>query len=151
MVAAVRRRVELTSKMAVRRVRVDRSRTPEQALEATGRRPLTDYRAMNAMPAGEREEVEVVFFNLGRLVSDEELEKQYELRGLRPADPYSLAAVNETDASFADNRPNSTHWLDAKGNWCYAAFSRWKGMRSVELIQSSRDWADFWWFGGLYK
>lgn len=152
-VAAVRRRVEAVSDLIVRRVEVNRVRAPHKALKATGRRQYITEDVVVAMPRGEGEEAEVCFFKLGRYVSDDKLAEEYELRGLNPADPYSLAAVNEDDPTFADEHPNSTHWKDADGKWCYAAFNRWHAERNVNVHVHRRDhdWDDAWWFAGLRK
>jgi len=145
-------RIGITDEQIVRRVvKVDRRRSPQEALDATGRRQYTNSGVLTAMPRGEAEEVDVFFFRLGRYVSDAELEKEYELRGFKPADPYSLAAVNETDPAFADNRPNATHWQDSDGQWCYAAFYRWRVGRSVDVNRLGRGWHGRWWFAGLRK
>jgi len=150
--APFRARVEAISNLITRRVKVNRTRNAQAALDATGRRQYTDKDVVNAMPQGEGEEAEVVFFNLGRYVSNAELEKEYEIRVLKPADPYSLATVNETDQAFADQKPNATHWQDVDGKWCYAAFSQWSdGGRNVNVNRSKNDWNDSWWFGGVRK
>ena len=152
MVATVRKRVEAVSSMIVRHAKANRNRTPQQVLDATGRKQYTDSKVVKAMPKGEGDETDVHFFKLGRYVSDADLEKEYELRGLKPADPYSLAAVNEADPAFADEYPNGTHWKDASGNWCYAAFDQWyDGERLVDVSRLDDDWNDFWWFAGLRK
>ena len=153
MVATVRKRVEAVSSMIVRHVKVNRNRTPQQVLDATGRKQYTDSKVVKAMPKGEGDETDVHFFKLGRYVSDADLEKEYELRGLKPADPYSLAAVNEADPAFADEYPNGTHWKDASGNWCYAVFNQWSGgERGVSVSRDvGNDWDDYWWFAGLRK
>ena len=75
-----------------------------------------------------------------------DLEKEYALRGLIPADPYSLAAVNEADPAFADKYPNGTQWKDASGNYCCAFFDRWRGGRRVSVRWRGRAWGADWWF-----
>ena len=142
------------SDMIVRRVTVDRSRNPQQVLDATNRKQYTDPSLMASMPGGDNgtEEVDVYFFQqLNRWVSDSKLENEYELRNLKPADPYSLAAVNEADPAFADEHPNGTHWKDAEGYWCYAVFHRWDGERYVRVDRRVHVWFEFWWFAGLRK
>lgn len=151
MVSVVRRRVEAASNMVVRRVRVNRCRTPEQVIEATGRHQRINPNVVNAWPCGNGEEVEVWFFKLDRYISDPDLDREFELRGFKPADPYSIAAVNEADPAFADGHPNCTHWKDASGNWCYTAFYRWGGGRSVGVGRNSSGWGGHWWFAGLRK
>ena len=149
--AVLRNRVEAISNLIIRRAKVNRTRNAQVAIDATGRRQYTDKDVVNAMPNGEGEEAEVVFFNLGRYVSDTDLDKEYELRGLKPADPFSLAAVNEVDPAFADQKPNATHWKDSNGKWCYAAFGQWSGERDVDVRRYGDDWRGGWWFAGLRK
>lgn len=151
MVDVLRRRAEAVSDLIIRRVKVNRSRAPGEAIKATGWSCYVDDTVVDTMPNGEGDEVEVCFFQVGHYVSDADLEKEYELRGLTPADPYSLAAVNEADPAFADDHPNSTHWKNADGKWCYAAFHRWDGERSVDVDRRVNDWNALWWFGGLRK
>jgi len=151
-----RERAEAVSNLIVRKATVNRSRFPQEALEATGRAQYTDRKVVDAMPKGEGNEVEVVFFTpdlseRNGFISDDDLEKEFDLRGLKPADPVSVAAVNEADPAFADEKPHGTHWKDAKGNWCYASFYRWGGERRVGVYRSAYGWSDSWWFAGVRK
>jgi hypothetical protein len=150
-IGLVRKRVEAMSNIIVRRVKVNRNRAPQAMLDATGRTQYTNKSIVAAMPHGDGGEVEVVFFKLDRWVSDSDLDKEYALRGLIPADPYSQGAVNETDPAFADDRPNGTHWKDAEGKYCYATFNRWSDERGVNVYRNVSDWHDCWWFAGLRK
>ena len=148
--------IHITLNRIARKVKVNRNRTPQESLDATGRAQYTDRKVVNAMPKGEGEEVEVVFFkpDLSQhndFISDDDLEKEFELRGLKPADPVSVAAVNEADPAFADEKPHGTHWKDAKGNWCCATFSRWSGERRVFVYRSISVWDVSWWFAGVRK
>lgn len=151
LVSEICRRVEAVSNLVVRRVKVDRSRTPQQILDATGRRQYTDPGVVKAMPRGKGEEVEIHFFKLDRYISDNDLEQEFDLRGLKPADPYSLAAVNEVDSVFADDHPNATHWKDFSGKWCYIAFNRWLDGCVVYVFRYAHDWDVYWWFAGFRK
>lgn len=152
----LRRRVDALSNIIVRRVRPNRSRTPQAALDATGRKQTlyTDRKVVDAMPMGEGEETEVFFFKpdlseRNSYLSDD-LEVEFALRGLVPADPLSVAAVNEDDPSLADTHPHGTHWKDADGKWCSAAFYRLSGdERSVFVSRGDRDWDGAWWFAGV--
>lgn len=147
-----RSRVERRTNLIVCRVFVNRTRTFQEMLNATGRKQYTNNNVVKTMPQGEGDEVEVVFFRLGRYISDDDLEKEYELRGLKPADPYSQAAVSEADPAFADEHPNSTHWKDSSGNWCFSAFRQWSGVRGVYIFPRNDGWTDVrWWFAGLRK
>ena len=151
LVAVVRKYVEMVSNIIVRRVPVNILRTPQQALDATGHKQYTNNDVVAAMPKGAGGEVEVHFFKLDRYISDNDLEGEYASRGLKPADPCSLAAVNEADPAFADEHPNGTHWKDAKGKWCFAAFGRWGGERELSVDRYDNDWLDYWWFAGVRK
>lgn len=135
----------------IRHAIVNRTRTPQGALDATGRKQYTDTDVVAEMPQGDGDETDVVFFKLGRYISDDDLEKEYEMRGLMPADPYALSAVNEADPAFADEHPNCTHWKDKDGKWCYAAFDRWVDDRNVHVDRLGHGWDDRWWFAGRRK
>ncbi|MEK7579848.1 MAG: hypothetical protein AAB469_01495 [Patescibacteria group bacterium] len=142
--------------LIVRYVKVDRTKTPEQMLEATGRRQYTDADVVKAMPRGDGDEGEVFFFKLdlssrGGHISNDDMEKEYELRGLKPADPYKLSQVNVDDPAFADEHPNSTHWKDTNGRWCFALFHQWDGRRRVRVYRGAYGWNAYWWFAGLRK
>ncbi|MFA7252842.1 MAG: hypothetical protein WC027_03210 [Candidatus Paceibacterota bacterium] len=156
LVAVVRKYVEAVSNLIVRVVDVDIGRKPQEALNATGRKQYTDEVVVINMPKGSGGKKEVVFFKpdlteRNGYISDDDLEKEFELRGLKPADPYSLAAVNEADPAFADDHPNGTHWKDANGNWSFAAFDRWHDERHVYVGRNDGGWGGGWWFGGLRK
>jgi hypothetical protein len=145
------RRVELVSNLITRRVKVNCQLTPQAVLDATGRKQYTNSDVVANMPKGEGDEAEVVFFKLGRYVSDADLEKEYEKRGLKPADPYSLSAVNEADPAFADEKPNGTHWQDENGCWCFATFNRWNAGERYVYVYRNGGWGVGWWFAGLRK
>lgn len=133
----------------IRHVKVDRTRTPREVLDATGRKQYIDNDVIETMPKGDGEEVDVHFFMVGHLISDEDLEKEFDSRGYKP-DPYSLAAVNEADPDFADQYPNATHWKDADGNWCHIMFRQWC-VPGVDVNRLKESWCEFWWFAGVSK
>src|SRR3989344_6231301 len=58
----LRRRVEMVDNLITRRVKVNRLLTPQQALDATGRKQYTNRKVVDNMPKGEGEEVELVLF-----------------------------------------------------------------------------------------
>lgn len=156
MFEVLRKRVERRANIIVRRVKVDRTRTTKEALTATGRKQYVTDEVVITMPKGNGEEVELHFFkpNLserGGYISDDDLKKEFELRNLDPADPISIAAFNEADPVFADEKPHGTHWKNAEGKWRYAAFSRWGGERRVHVDQDGNGWHDYWWFVGVRK
>lgn len=150
LVEVVRKFVEDASDMISCIVKVDRNRTPQEVLKATCRNLYATDDVVTHMPKGEGDETEVIFFKVGRWLTNEELAQEYELRGLKPADPYSQAKVNEDDPAFADERPNGTHWKH-NGKWCYAAFFRWRVGRGVLVGYDGNGWNDDWWFAGVCK
>lgn len=151
-----RRRVEAVSNLLVRKVKVNRNHSPQEALEATGRVQYTNREVVDSMPKAAVDEVEIVFFKpdlseRNGYISDADLDHEYELRGLKPADPVSVAAANEADPEFADKTPHGTHWKDADGKWCFATFYRWSGKRNVNVNRYDSDWSGHWWFAGVRK
>jgi hypothetical protein len=156
MFAIFRECVEAVSNMITRCAPVNRNLTPQEALDATGRKQYTDSQVVANMPRGKGDQPKTIFFKLdlsqrGGYISDDDLEKEFELRGLVPEDPDSLAAVNEADPAFADEHPNGTHWKDADEKWCFATFRRWLGERNVLVDRDGDDWCDDWWFAGRCK
>lgn len=142
----------------VRRANVDRSLSPHQVIDVTGRtRHSINKRVIESMPRGEGDDVEVTFFALDYPASDESLEQEFENRGLKPADPYSLAAVNRDDLAFGQKTGNLTHWKSAGGKWCYAAFYGWREV--ADTVEARADvnyntkgqWSPGVWFAGIPK
>lgn len=149
-----RTHVELQSSMITRRVRVhvDRTRSPQEMLDATERwRFVCNGDVIASMPKGEGKEVDVIFFKIDKYITNEEFEEEYEKRGLVPADPYSLLQVNIDDHAFADAHPNATVWKNKNGTWCYAICNRWNGVLDVDVDQSDGRWLGRCWFAGVRK
>ena len=146
-----RAHVEAISNMIVRRVQVDRVRTPEEAISATGRTKYINNDALQSMPRGEGFEVEVSFIKFGKNLSPSELEQAVDTLGYRLADIYTIAAVNEIDPAFSDKHPNAMQSRDQSGSACYALFRRWLGERAVSVDRSAGKWRDSWWFACLRK
>src|SRR6476659_5467354 len=113
------------SEMIVRRVKVIRSRTPQEMLNATGWRWMgyiyevgivekgrAEEGVNKFIPRGDGEEVEVVFFtiDLPEFLGDRDLQREYDSRGLVPADPYTVAEVHTQEIVFSDNIPTCVYW-----------------------------------------
>jgi hypothetical protein len=156
MFAVFRSIAESLANLVVRHVDVDNTRTPQATLDATGRRQYVGQNVVKTMPKGKGGKTEVVFFKprpeayKNGVISDDNLEKEFEFVGLSPADPYSLAQVNTDDPAFADTHPNGTHWKNA-GKWCFATFGRWRVERGVGVDRNDDGWNDNWWFAGVRK
>lgn len=133
--------------------KVDYNRTPRKVISATGRVEYLDSDVVSTMlrrTKGVVENLPVVFFKLGRPVTAEELEHEYEQRNLTP-DPYAQSAVNEEDLSFADKYPNGTQWgRDGTTSSCLT-FDRWDDWRNVNCGRDGGRWVGSWWFAGVRK
>ena len=144
MVAIFRKHVGAQSDIIVRRVRVDRTRTPQEVIDATGRTQYVNKNVLATMPQGEGDEVDVYFVPTKRFVPVEDVPAFLAQYGLVP-DPRAQAAVNEADSAFADEHPNGTQW----GDNCYLMFSRWNGKRNVDCRRSGSGWHDYWFLSGV--
>ena len=154
-----RKMIEEANGTTIRYVEVDFARTAQQAIDAVSPYGVVQSDVAEAMPRGQNKKEYVHFFwiDVDRFLKDDEIEREYEMRGLVPVDPYTLAAVNECDSTFVDEHINYTHWKDAGGNWCY--FVCWRdqasyyhGFRRFVNI-SRRDGMSYSgvWFAGVHK
>lgn len=151
-----RQLAEMASNVIIRHVTVNRNRTAEAALAATGHKQYNTDVVVATMPNGEGEEIKVVFFkpdlsDKNGWISNDDLEVEFERRGLRQTDPFEAAAVSEADPAFADEHPYGTHWKNAAGKWCFATFGRWSDERELSVRCGDYDWHDGWWFAGVRK
>ncbi len=147
----LRTRVEQHS--IVRRVSVDRNRTPVEMLMAAVGCISSGINGLDSIPRGEGDKVEVLFFKLDVVcLNHEDLEKEFESRRIKPVDPYSLAAVNEADCHFLTKHPHITHWKDKDNEWCYMGFQHPTG-RCVVRVGRGNDYdlRSYNWIAGLRK
>ena len=77
------------------------------------------------------------FFNVEKNISESEIQKEYESRGLVPANPYALFLYARENPAFAGKCPYGTHWEDQRGRWCHAVFYQWFGKREADVKYSS--------------
>ncbi len=138
------------SNTIVRMIKVNRGRSPQEALDATNRTQYTDKKVVATIPRGEGDEVEMTFFRLGVYATNEEVAAEYEARSSKP-DPYAQMAINQADSAFADEYPNGTQWPNGQGGYNYLSFFRWSGGRDVGCGHDVDDWFGDWWFGGVRK
>jgi len=135
---------------------VDRTRTPKEALRATGCAIQAAYaddslvENMSTCGNGIENDVKVIFFRLGRKISDKDLAVEYEKRGLKP-DPFAVVAVNEADPAFTREHPNSTFWKDLNGACLSVCFGSYGLVRRVFVNRDKNEWDENWWFGGVPK
>lgn len=140
--------------LITRHVKVDRSRTAAQAIEATGRAvvsPSATFEPILATASMEGpEEVDVHFFGLDYDPTPIQLAVEYETRGLKP-DLAAQAAVNEDDPVFADERPNGLQWVSKRGESYFVLFFREEHEYHIHLWDSDHRWRKGWLFGGVRK
>ncbi len=141
-------RVEVDGTIVWCGLKVNRSRTPSQAIRATGRVEYLNDAVVASMPHVTEEEVELRFFPLKVVTSASDYQKAIEDRGLI-SDPMAVVAANEADPAFADAHPNGTQWVDVNGNHCYLAFRCWLDKRFVYVNRNENDWLDHWWVAGV--
>ena len=152
----VRKHIECLVDLIFRTVTVNPFVTPQQVLDATGRRQCIDKAAVGSMPRSSGIPRKAVFFRLGRFISHDGLNQavadHLRAAGLNPnewemIDPISLAKINGDDPAFADTHHNGTQWKDSDDKWCHAVFGKWGGERIVSVNCSDDDgWRDDWWF-----
>lgn len=151
--APFRERADALTNCIVRTVLVDRALTPQASLDATKRRQYTTQSVVDTMPKGVGEEVELVYFKLGKngeYISCEAFKAECDKRGLVP-DPQAQAADNAVDPAFGDVTPNACQWIDEDGNFCCATFLRFGGGRRVHVDRDSYGWDGSWWGAGVRK
>jgi len=150
--APFRELVEMVSNIFTRNVSgVNRTQSPQEALDATGRKQYTIQSVVEAMPRGEGESVDLKFFELEYEPTTTELDDEYERRGLK-ADPFALSKHMEDDPAFADDRPVACQWdLDGNGVASYATFLRWYGERYVIVNRHDDRWPCYYRFAGVRK
>lgn len=152
--AEFRRIVEEVSGYIVHIVTVDRTRTPQQALDACGRKQYVTREVVDAMPHCEGGKAKMTYFKpdpsayKNGVLTCDGLAAEYKKRKLKP-DPQAQIDDNAEKPEFADTTPNACQWVDEHGNYCYATFDRWLGVRDVDVYRGDDDWDDRWSFGGV--
>lgn len=140
LVSVIRKRVEMVAKIISRHVRVDRTLTPEQMISLTGRvKWYIDPEVLAEMPREGSPECTVEIFELDYGPSVDELDREYEARGLRP-DPYAVVQAVTDDPALADGRPIAIQWRDKRDRACYAIFLRHDGERRVSVYRRGSRW-----------
>ncbi len=143
---SLRRRVEWRADMIVRHFKVDRTKTRQQMLDATGRKQYVDKNMLATMPTDGPEEGDLYFFPLKRFVPISEVAAELESRGF-VIDPVAQMQVNADDPAFADEHPNGVQW----GSDSYAAFYHWHDGRGASVVRDGSGWDGSWWLCGRRK
>ncbi len=132
------------------KLKINSTLSNKELLDSLDIKQYVDKNVVNSMPRTTEKELDIKIFTIGKSVTDYELEKEYESRGLIPMDPYSLVIFYRE--SIDKNECIATHWKDENGNWCYIAFDRWSGAeRHVGVYRVDSYWIGGWWFAGVRK
>lgn len=117
-------------------------------LEETGRKQYVTDDVVSEVEPSDAQEIQ--FFSLDKYVSANDLEGELAKQGYELAHPYALALYAKKYPDFADDTYIATQWKDKSGEFCFAAFNRWRDERSVDVSRRG-DWDDDWWFAGVRK
>lgn len=131
----------------IRNIKVNRTLTGKQAVNATGRKKYVSDAVVDAMPSGTELEMEVHLVPLKRYVGAAKLDEELAALGYKMIDPIANCALNEAEPELADKYPNGVQWKDAGGKFCYALFRRdLDDGRCVYVSQYDFDWRAYWFF-----
>ena len=120
-------------------------------LEATGRTLYIDNEVLASAEGGVSKGA-LEFFKIGKYESDDELEEEYASRNLVPATISDLIRFDKENREKLDEMAYvGTHWKNADGKWCFAAFSGWSGEHHVSVDRYGDGWGGGWWFAGVRK
>ncbi len=155
---------EQTNNMFTFQVNLNPSCSSQMVVDGAGRYWVEQYSSseiVNSMPRDAGKEKTVHLFHVGSYLTNDELEKEFRRRNLKPATPDVLVAVNKIAPDFADTHPNLTHWMNTDGLWYFIAFDRfdswhadivgpkWIGLRYVCIARAPNRYHRFWWFAGV--
>lgn len=148
--------IEIVTGFELLRVKVNRAQTAYEAIDAiSGRYKSIDLPdgILEAAPKNECSFAKKLhFFTLGREANNDEVQQEYEKRGLRPADVWEICAFNAQHSNFATDRPNAVLFWEVDGRCWYVAFGvSDDGIRFVAVKYVVDLWSYDWWFMGLPK
>ena len=175
----VREFAKITNGFTIPRMKVDRTRTPQEALNALkAMRQEIDPEVAVKMPGGNPQKETIVettnqqkisvdssfaetimrpntgegdmfHFFMAEGATDDEVTEKLALRGLRPADAYELCKINEINGDLAYRYPNTTIWK-IDGVWCFIAFYVHLGQPYVKVaIHADKHWRPGYWVVGV--
>ena len=175
----VREFVKIVKGFTIPRAKVNRSRTPQEALDTLATmEQQVDPDVMTTMPGRDLNEktpldatadrtgnagsfAETImrqnpgegdmfhFFQMEHEATDDEIAKKFTSLGLRPADAYELCRINEENSDFAYKYPNATIWK-VNGVWHFMACYAYLGKLYVRVkIHTLPHWRKGYWMVGV--
>lgn len=115
-----------------------KQKSAQELLDETGYRQYVDKEVLKTIPRSSGDE-KVEVFTVGRWITNAELLKEYESRGLTPASLDEMLLVEKNYDYIG------TIW----GKNCYFACRRLVDERSLDVYSYDDEWSDFWWFAGV--
>jgi len=135
----------------IQKVKVDLTKTPQEAISATHYTQYVEPSVMSSMPQPEVDEVEVYFICFDQGLSSSQLEQMVHAHGLKLVDPITLCAFNEQYPELANTIPNATQWRDKNDKIHYMSFVEFHGEHKVNAHQDDFGWGAYWFFGCVRK
>jgi hypothetical protein len=178
LVHVVQEFVKIVMGFTIPRLKVDRSRTPQEVVGTLkGMEQEVDAEVMATMPGRDTSpgiakstrrdadyslaETIVVqgpnggegdafcFFQMEKEATDEDISEEFRSRRLRPADAYEVCRINEGNSDFTYKYPNATIW-QVDGVWHFIACYAHLGRLYVRVkVHTSSQWNKGFWFVGV--
>lgn len=179
LVHVVQEFVKIVMGFTIPRLKVDRSRMPQEAVDTLkGVEQEVEAEVLATMPGGDASlstprqisgavadyslaETMVVqgpsggegdvfcFFQMEKEATDEEISAEFRSRRLRPADAYEVCRINEGNSEFTYKYPNATIW-QVGGVWRFIACYAHLGRLYVRVkVHTSSQWNKGFWFVGV--
>lgn len=147
--------MHIYNSLIVKTVRVDRQAEPQgMVLDLNAQGSSLNAIVVEEMPTGVGSKVDVHLFsipNVGGFITRAKIADYMGVLGLKPADPYSLAAVYRDHPRFVYGKPCRTDWEDRNKQHCYMAFEVREGGVHVIVEHEMDEIDDNWWFAGVPK
>jgi hypothetical protein len=128
-------------------MKIDRKKSIEQLIKKLGYKEYIDENILKTLKNKGPKEGEIEFFTLGKYVSNTELLKEYETRGLTPDLGATITYLIENPQVLDEKKYIGIQLEDNS----FAAFFRWDDGRYVYVRRIGHVWFDFWWFIGVKK
>lgn len=125
--------------------KINKKISARKVLENTGRNLwYIDEEVLQNCPKNKGNRV-VEFFNFDYDPTAQQVQDEYDKRGLIPADIWEITSVEDPYNYYA------TQWKNKKGEWCFASFSCEASERFVIVDRYDGQWCRRYRFGGVRK
>ncbi len=148
------RRIKKLKRMIVFDLEIDRAKTPAELLEGSIFAVYPGVMTIGSIPNSRKSKEKIYFFNCesSRPLLEWEYEREFELRGLIPADPHLVVAANLKKPEFHKDHLNGTFWKNTDGTWNGMIFDTMFSLPSVTSGKNKpQDQSLNFWFAGMKK